>query len=97
MAPQNCMTESVERETIEQVASLARVAISDEDAEILAADFAEILEYFETLEEVPTVDSDEELVNVMRADEIEESLDQEAAIRNAPETEDGYVKGPPVG
>jgi len=36
------------------------------------------------------------LVNVMRTDEVNESLSQEEALQNAPETEDGFFKGPSV-
>ena len=32
----------------------------------------------------------------MRPDEIEAGLTQEEALQNAPETEDGYFKGPKV-
>jgi aspartyl-tRNA(Asn)/glutamyl-tRNA(Gln) amidotransferase subunit C len=32
----------------------------------------------------------------MRPDEVREGLSQEEALRNAPETEDGYFKGPSV-
>jgi aspartyl-tRNA(Asn)/glutamyl-tRNA(Gln) amidotransferase subunit C len=45
---------------------------------------------------VPEVEPDPDLVNVFRPDEVQDSLSQEEAIRNAPETEDGYVKGPDV-
>jgi aspartyl-tRNA(Asn)/glutamyl-tRNA(Gln) amidotransferase subunit C len=39
---------------------------------------------------------DSELANVMRPDEVEAGLTQTEALRNAPETEDGYFKGPKV-
>jgi aspartyl-tRNA(Asn)/glutamyl-tRNA(Gln) amidotransferase subunit C len=32
----------------------------------------------------------------MRPDEVREALSQEEALENAPETEDGYFKGPRV-
>ena len=81
---------------VEHVADLARVDLDDEEADAFAAQFAEILEYFDALDEVPEVDADEELVNVMRADEVEAGLDQAEALDNAAETEDGYFKGPRV-
>lgn len=97
LLPDWYMNEAVETETIEHIADLARIDLSEAEQTALAADFADILEYFETLEAVPETESEPELVNVMRDDEIQGSLDQAAALRNAPETEDGYIKGPPVG
>jgi aspartyl-tRNA(Asn)/glutamyl-tRNA(Gln) amidotransferase subunit C len=86
----------VDAAEVEHVADLARVDLDDEEAAAFAAQFAEILEYFEALDEVPEVESDPELVNVMRSDEVEAGLEQDEALANAPETEDGYFKGPRV-
>ncbi|WP_458185535.1 Asp-tRNA(Asn)/Glu-tRNA(Gln) amidotransferase subunit GatC [Haladaptatus sp. NG-WS-4] len=81
---------------VRHVARLARVGISDEEAERFAGQFADILGYFETLDEVPEVKREPDLVNVMREDEVRASLEQDAALENAPESEDGYFKGPNV-
>ena len=86
----------VDDEEVRHVASLARVDLEEAEVERFAAQFADILEYFEALEEVPDVDADAELANVMRPDEAREGLTQEEALRNAPETEDGYFVGPRV-
>ena len=86
----------VDAAEVEHVADLARVDLDDEEVDAFAEQFAEILEYFEALDEVPEVESEPELVNVMRADEIEGSLDRDEALANAAETEDGLFKGPRV-
>ena len=86
----------VDDEEVRHVASLARVDLEEAEVERFAAQFADILGYFEALEEVPDVDADAELANVMRPDEVREGLTQEEALRNAPETEDGYFVGPRV-
>ena len=86
----------VDDEEVRHVASLACVDLEEPEVERFAAQFADILEYFEALEEVPDVDADAELANVMRPDEIRGGLTQEEALRNAPETEDGYFVGPRV-
>jgi aspartyl-tRNA(Asn)/glutamyl-tRNA(Gln) amidotransferase subunit C len=88
--------DAVDPETVEHVAELARVNLSEAETERFATQFADILGYFDTLDEVPEADFEADLANVMRADEIEDSLDREAALRNAPETEDGKFKGPRV-
>ena len=91
------MSESVvDPDEVEHVADLARVNLDDEERERFSEQFADILSYFETLDEVPEVEPEAELTNVMRPDEVEASLDQDAALENAPESEDGFFKGPRV-
>ena len=86
----------VDAATVRHVASLARVDLDDDEVERFADQFAEILGYFEALEDVPDVDGEPDLVNVMRPDEVTEGLTQAEALRNAPETEDGRFTGPRV-
>jgi len=91
------MPDRVADAEVRNVASLARVDLDDEEVELFAEQLTDILEYFDALDDVPEVDSEAELDNVMRADEVREGLSQAEALRNAPETEDGYFKGPRVG
>ncbi|AUV81388.1 Asp-tRNA(Asn)/Glu-tRNA(Gln) amidotransferase GatCAB subunit C [Salinigranum rubrum] len=86
----------VDSEEVRHVAELARVDLADEEVEEFAAQFADILAYFDALDEVPEIEADEDLVNVMRPDEVREGLSQEEALSNATETEAGYFKGPRV-
>jgi aspartyl-tRNA(Asn)/glutamyl-tRNA(Gln) amidotransferase subunit C len=88
--------EAVTAEEVRHVADLARVDLDEAEVDTFTEQFADILEYFETLEAVPDVESEPDLVNVMRPDEERDSLDQAEALRNAPATEDGYFKGPHV-
>ncbi|GAB3663574.1 Asp-tRNA(Asn)/Glu-tRNA(Gln) amidotransferase subunit GatC [Halopiger thermotolerans] len=88
--------DAVSPEEVRHVAELARVDLEDDEVDRFARQFADILEYFETLDEVPEVDREADLANVMRPDEERPSLEKEEALRNAPETEDGYFKGPNV-
>jgi aspartyl-tRNA(Asn)/glutamyl-tRNA(Gln) amidotransferase subunit C len=87
---------TVDDEEVRHVASLARIDLDDEEIERFTEQFGEILEYFEALDEAPETESEAELANVMRPDEVREGLTQKEALRNAPETEDGYFKGPNV-
>ncbi|PSQ44181.1 Asp-tRNA(Asn)/Glu-tRNA(Gln) amidotransferase GatCAB subunit C [Halobacteriales archaeon SW_7_68_16] len=86
----------VDPDEVRHIADLARVELDDDDAELFAEQFADILAYFETLDEVPEVERESDLVNVMRPDEVHEGLTREEALANAPEDEDGYFKGPNV-
>ncbi|MFB6305233.1 MAG: Asp-tRNA(Asn)/Glu-tRNA(Gln) amidotransferase subunit GatC [Haloferacaceae archaeon] len=91
------MSESpVDEAEVRHVADLARLGLDEDEVERFAAQFAEILDRFEALDEVPEVEREAPLTNVMRPDEVREGLDREEALRNAPETEDGYFKGPRV-
>ncbi|KPN31202.1 aspartyl/glutamyl-tRNA amidotransferase subunit C [Halolamina pelagica] len=87
---------AVTGEEVRNVADLARVDLNDEEVETFAEQFEAVLADFETLDEVPEIESEPDLVNVMRADEVEAGLTQEEALSNASETEDGYFKGPRV-
>ncbi len=87
---------AVDAEEVRHVADLARVDLDDEEVDRFAGQFADILAYFDSLDEVPEVDREADLANVMRADEARDCLSQEEALANAPETEDGYFKGPRV-
>ncbi|MWG36818.1 Asp-tRNA(Asn)/Glu-tRNA(Gln) amidotransferase subunit GatC [Halomarina oriensis] len=90
------MSESVDPEEVRHVADLARVALDDDEVARFAEQFGDILAYFDALDEVPEVDREADLTNVMRTDEVRDSLSQEAALENASERVDGYFKGPRV-
>ena len=87
---------AVDAEEVRHVAELARVRLADDEVETFAAQFGDILDYFEALDEVPETEREEELVNVMRPDEVERGLTQEEALSNAEQTDDGYFVGPKV-
>ncbi len=87
----------VDAEDVRHVAELARVSVTDDEAEGFVEGFNDVLGYFETLDDVPgDVEAEDDFDNVMRADEPRPSLPQEDALANAEETEDGYFKGPSV-
>ncbi|WP_290811565.1 Asp-tRNA(Asn)/Glu-tRNA(Gln) amidotransferase subunit GatC [Halovivax sp.] len=88
--------DAVSPDEVRHVAGLARVDLDDEEVDRFADQFADILAYFESLDEVPSVDRDGDLANVLRSDATCDPLDRERALENAPDTEDGYFKGPNV-
>lgn len=87
---------AVEREAVEHVADLARVDLGESEVERFTEQFGEILAAFEALDEVPETDREADLTNVMRPDEVRESLRQDEALQNAPDSEEGQFKGPRV-
>jgi aspartyl-tRNA(Asn)/glutamyl-tRNA(Gln) amidotransferase subunit C len=86
----------VDPDDVRHVADLARIDLDEDEVDQFAAQFADILSYFDALDDVPEVEAEADLVNVMREDEVRDGLSQADALRNAPATEDGYFKGPNV-
>ncbi len=80
----------ITRAVVERVASLARLSVSDEEADRLANELDSLLEYVETLSQVDT-DGIEPTAHAipmatpMRQDRPVPGLDPELALANAPE------------
>lgn len=84
-------------EEVKQIALLARLGISDEEAEKFRGQLSDILDNFEILQEVDTTDIAPTsqvtgLRNVVSADEMAPSLPQKAILANAPQEEDGFFR-----
>jgi aspartyl-tRNA(Asn)/glutamyl-tRNA(Gln) amidotransferase subunit C len=92
---------SVSKKDVDYIKELARLRVSEEEAEGLVKDLNSILKYVEQLNEVDT-DAVEMLVNplyienVYREDVVEESLSSEDFLKNAPERVEDYLKVPSV-
>ena len=76
---------------VEHVAQLARLALSDAEKQRFTEQLNAILTYMEQLGEVPTADVEPtahvlDLVNVWRDDTVQQTLNADAALANAPET-----------
>ena len=89
----------IDKKTVEHVAKLSRINLTEEEIEKFAKDFKDILDTFSSLNEVDTESVKPsfhpiEIKNVMREDEEEECLTQAEALANAEQKEDGFFKGP---
>ncbi|MEX2534205.1 MAG: Asp-tRNA(Asn)/Glu-tRNA(Gln) amidotransferase subunit GatC [Trueperaceae bacterium] len=86
-------------EELARLEGLARIALDPEERDSLRDDLGAVLEYFATINELDT-DGVEEMVrpvplaNVLREDEVHDSLPRETALGLAVETEDGFFKVP---
>jgi aspartyl-tRNA(Asn)/glutamyl-tRNA(Gln) amidotransferase subunit C len=83
---------SFTRAEVERIADLARLSVTDAEAERLASELEAILAYAQQLagldtSEVPPTSHPIELATPLRADEPEPPLDPELALANAPERE----------
>jgi aspartyl-tRNA(Asn)/glutamyl-tRNA(Gln) amidotransferase subunit C len=82
---------------IEHVARLARLDLTEEEKTNLRAQLPMILDHAANVSEVATADvpptaSAISRANVFREDEPEPGISREAALSNAPESEDGRFK-----
>ena len=92
---------SIDRATVDHVARLARLDLSEEERKRFTRQLAALLEYFATLQQLDTEGIEPtshviEMANVSREDEARPGLNREAVLAAAPEHEDGFFKVPPV-
>lgn len=91
----------VDEKLVREIASLARLDLSQEEIETFVSQFKDILDYVSVLNEVDTEDVAPAYVSAanrsrIREDEIEESVSTQEFLANAPESKDDYVVIPRV-
>ncbi|KGR79142.1 Asp-tRNA(Asn)/Glu-tRNA(Gln) amidotransferase subunit GatC [Ureibacillus manganicus] len=89
------------KEEVKHVAHLARLAITDEEAEKFADQLGKITVFAEQLNELDTTNVEPtshvlSIVNVMREDVAVKGLDRDVMMLNVKEQENGQVKVPPI-
>jgi aspartyl-tRNA(Asn)/glutamyl-tRNA(Gln) amidotransferase subunit C len=92
---------SLDRTTVEQIAFLARIRVSDDQLDSLAGELNGILHWVEQLAEVDTtgvepMTSGADMRLRLRADEITDGDCQAAILANAPQPVDEYFAVPKV-
>ena len=96
------MSNLVEREKVQQVAKLARIATSDETLAETADQLNKILSFVQQLEaiklpaDVKPFFGAIESVNAIRVDENKPSTDREKILENAPDSNGEFYQVPPV-
>ena len=95
------MSKPLTEDDVRHVAKLARLRLTDEEITEQTTKLGAILSYIDKLSEVD-IDGVEpmvhamELVNVLRPDEVGNSLTADDALRNAPDRDDNFFKVPKV-
>ncbi|WP_277586340.1 Asp-tRNA(Asn)/Glu-tRNA(Gln) amidotransferase subunit GatC [Psychrobacillus antarcticus] len=89
------------KEEVKHVAHLARLAITEEEAEKFALQLGAITEFAEQLKELDTTNVEPTthvlpLVNVLREDVATKGLDRDKMMLNVKEQEAGQVKVPSI-
>ncbi|WP_027339382.1 Asp-tRNA(Asn)/Glu-tRNA(Gln) amidotransferase subunit GatC [Halonatronum saccharophilum] len=91
----------IDKETVEKVAHLARLEVNEEEKDTFAHQLSDILDHAEKLNELDTDDVEPTahvlpIKNVFREDKVEDSLDRELALSNAPDKDKGMFKVPKI-
>jgi aspartyl-tRNA(Asn)/glutamyl-tRNA(Gln) amidotransferase subunit C len=86
---------TIDKETVDKIAHLARLELSEDEKEKMIADMSKILGFMAKLNEIdtsgvePLVYMTDE-VNVLREDVVKQEITHEEALQNAPKHDDKY-------
>jgi aspartyl-tRNA(Asn)/glutamyl-tRNA(Gln) amidotransferase subunit C len=92
----------ITRKTVEDVAKLARLHLSEEEKTLYTEQLGKILGYFDELASLDTTGIEPmshalPVINVMREDEIEAPLGHEVLLKTAPAREGAFIRVPKIG
>ena len=91
----------ISRDDVAHVARLARLALTDDELDTFTGQLASILGHAADVEaldldDVPPTSHPYPLQNVTRPDEVRPCLDRDEVLAQAPASEDGMFRVPPV-
>ncbi|WP_164670125.1 Asp-tRNA(Asn)/Glu-tRNA(Gln) amidotransferase subunit GatC [Virgibacillus doumboii] len=91
----------ISKDQVKHVAHLARLAVTEEEADMFTDQLSSIIEYAEQLNELDTDGVEPtthvlDLKNVLRKDEPTEWISKEDALKNAPDKQNGYFRVPSI-
>ena len=93
----------ITRTDVEKIAELARLELTDAEADSFTNQLSAILGYIDQLNELDTADvppmshcATGDAADARRDDVVQPSLGQQAALANAPDAEAGYFRVPKV-
>src|SRR5262245_41515218 len=91
----------IDEKLVKEIASLARLDLTEEEMRMFVSQFKDILDYVSILNEVDTENIPPAYLSsanksVTREDEVEESLPTKEFLANAPQSKDDYVLIPRV-
>ncbi len=86
----------VDEKLVKEIASLARLDLTDEETKMFVPQFRDILKYFSILNELDTENVPPAYLSsanktVIREDEVEASVPTQEFLTNAPQAKDDYV------
>jgi aspartyl-tRNA(Asn)/glutamyl-tRNA(Gln) amidotransferase subunit C len=95
------VADRITRDDVEHVARLARLAVTESEADEIAKQLGVILEHAQDLAEldldgVPPTAHPLAMTNVVRADEVRPGVDRDEVLAQAPAAEDGQFRVPRI-
>lgn len=96
------MAAVLNKETVKKLTQLCRIDCTEEEKDLLLMNLEKILNYIDQLDEIDTSDVLpldhvlEDVVNVMREDEVGPLLKRETFLENAPSHVAGMIRVPQV-
>lgn len=95
------MSSPINKKTLEHLASLARIELTEAEEKKFLKELEQVLAYFEELNSVDTssvtpMSGGTDRVNAFREDSERQSTNQNAGKNAFPEEKDGFLKVPPV-
>lgn len=91
----------ISKDQVKHVAHLARLAITEEEAERFTSQLDQIISFAEQLNELDTENVEPtshvlDMKNVMREDIPQKGLPVEEVLKNAPDSKDGQIRVPSI-
>ena len=91
----------ISKEEVRHIANLAKLSFTEAEEEILSRDMSRILDYVDILNQVDTSNVEpmthvHDLTPVVRMDSVQERINHEEALRNAPDSDGEYFRVPKV-
>jgi len=91
----------IDKETVQKIADLAKLDLSEEELDNYSEQIEDILEYVDQLEELDTENVEplshvHDITNALREDEVEETDQRQKHLDNAPAKKGPYFKVPQV-
>ncbi len=91
----------IDKEEVKRIAKLSMLELKEEDVDKFCLQFNEILDYMKEMDELDLSKQEAvfhviELQNVFREDRVKESIENEKALKNAPDPADGAFRVPKV-
>jgi aspartyl-tRNA(Asn)/glutamyl-tRNA(Gln) amidotransferase subunit C len=95
------MEQRIDAEQVRKVAKLARLELTDAEIDEFTGQLGAILTYVEKMNELDTADVEPlahclPIRNVLRADEVRQSLGTEKTLANAPQRDGSFFKVPKI-
>lgn len=92
---------AVDVKTVDRIASLAKLEFNEEEKQEITQDMNRMLDFVDQLEKVDT-EGVEPLIYMLeeeteiRKDQVQQTISQEDALKNAPEKDTDFIKVPKV-